>query len=174
MSVSLLLIPAALAAAAAVGVTGVAGAVSMTAGDNADAGTGGSGEGTREAVPVAVQTRMKDPELLARALADIGASRVESRGDVVAAAVDDVEIEMSRTEDDVWAAHLRLADGRELAASEAAALIARLDVAYAARVQRAVAERIRARADAAGFELVSETRDDDDTVTMVLNVKDYA
>ena len=61
-----------------------------------------------------------------------------------------------------------------LGTAEATALIQRLDAAYALRVQHAVAERIRTRADTAGFELVSETRDEDDTVTMVLNVKDYA
>ena len=41
-------------------------------------------------------------------------------------------------------------------------------------MQQTVASRIRERAASAGFELVSETRDDDDTVTMVLDVKDYA
>jgi hypothetical protein len=53
-------------------------------------------------------------------------------------------------------------------------LVARLDGAYAARVQSAVAARIRAQADSAGFELVSETRDEDATVTMVLNVRQDA
>ena len=41
-------------------------------------------------------------------------------------------------------------------------------------LRRAAATAERSRADTAGFELVSETRDEDDTVTMVLNVKDYA
>ena len=66
------------------------------------------------------------------------------------------------------------ADGRELAEAEAAELVSRLDAAYALRVQQTVAARIRERAASAGFELVSESRDDDDTVTMVLDVKDYA
>ncbi|MDJ1114011.1 hypothetical protein [Microbacterium dauci] len=167
MSISLILIPAALAAAAAVSATGIAGAVSVGRGDRADGDGGG-------AVPVAVQTRMKDEGLLAAALADLGASTVSSVGGTLRATVDGVEIEMARNDDGIWAAHLERVDGHELTEAEAASVIERLDAAYATHVQRAVAERIRARADTAGFELVSETRDDEDTLTMVLNVKDHA
>jgi len=167
MSISLLLIPAALAAAAAAGTAGVAGAVGMVAGARED------GDGGRP-TPVAVRTRMKDPDLLAAALADLGATSVAWQDGALTGVVDGLEIEMARTEDGVWGAHLRRVDGHEVAEAEAAGLIGRLDAAYAVHVQRAVAERIRSRADSAGFELVSETRDDADTVTMVLAVKDHA
>jgi len=167
MSISLILIPAALAAAAALGATGVAGAAREFAGTKPEGGGG-------EPVAVAVQTRMKDPNLLAAALGDLGATSVDSRDGSLVAVVDGFEVEMTRTEDGVWAAHLERLDGHDVSEEEATTFIGRLDAAYAAHVQRAVAERIRSRADAAGFELVSETRDDEDTVTMVLNVKDWA
>ena len=179
MSISLLLIPAALAAAAAVGTAGVAGAASMVAGAREDtdgavgmvAGARGDGGGP---TPVSVRTRMKDPDLLAAALADLGATSVAWQEGALRGVVDGMEIEMARSDDGVWGAHLRSVDGHEVAEADAAALIGRLDAAYAAHVQRTVAERIRSRAGTAGFELVSETRDDADTLTMVLAVKDHA
>ncbi|MEI2269814.1 hypothetical protein OHB93_10875 [Microbacterium sp. No. 7] len=168
MSISLILLPAALAAAAAVGGTGALGAIALNSG-----ATSGP-RGGSEAVPIAVQTRMKDPDLLAAALADLGGADAALVDGVLTATIDDVEIVMSRTADGVWGAHLSRLDGHEVTEAEATALMTRVDAAYARHVQRAVAERIRSRADQAGFELVSETRDEDDTVTMVLNVRDYA
>jgi len=169
MSISLILLPAALAAAAAVGGTGALGAIALNSGAKNK-----PGPGQTEAVPIAVQTRMKDPDLLAAALADLGATDASISDGVLTATIDGIEVVMSRTEDGVWGAHLSRVDGHEVTEAEATALMTRLDAAYARHVQRAVAERIRSRADRAGFELVSETRDDDDTVTMVLNVRDYA
>lgn len=170
MSVSLILIPAAIAAVTAISATGVGGILSL--GGRAEAEESSDvGDAAR---PVAVQTRMKDPELLGDALRDIGALNVSVTGDGITAELDELTIAMTRTPEGIWAAHLERLDGHELAASDATALVQRLDAAYALRVQQAVAERIRSRADTAGFELVSETRDEDDTLTMVLNVKDYA
>ena len=173
MSVSLILIPAALAAVTAITAAGGIGALTQLGGarDADSAGTEATDDtGPR---PIAVRTRMKDPDLLAAALRDIGATEVVQDGDITAL-IDGVELTMSRSAEGVWAAHFRRADGLELAEAEAAALVEQLDAAYALRVQQTVAARIRERAASAGFELVSETRDDDDTVTMVLDVKDYA
>ncbi|MBW9092533.1 hypothetical protein JNB62_02415 [Microbacterium jejuense] len=173
MSVTLILIPAALAAATAISAAGGIGALSQLGREHEEdeTATGGAESGPR---PIEVRTRMKDPDLLGDALRDIGATAVRLDGDALSAAIDGVELDMTRSEDGVWAAHFQRADGRELAESEAADLVARLDAAYALRVQQAVAARIRDRAASAGFELVSESRDQDDTVTMVLDVKDYA
>ncbi len=168
MSISLILVPAALAAAAALGGTGVLGAVAQ----NRDATT--EPGAPPAAVPIAVQTRMKDANLLAAALADLGAANTSLVDGELTATIDGLELVMSRTEDDVWGAHLSRLDGHEVTEADAAELMTRLDAVYARHVQRAVAERIRARADQAGFELVSETRDQDDTVTMVLNVREHA
>ena len=172
MSVSLILIPAAIAAVTAISATGVGGILSL--GGRAEAEDSSESEVGDAARPVAVQTRMKDPDLLGDALRDVGALNVSVTDAGISAELEDITIAMTRTPDGIWAAHLERVDGHELAASEATALVQRLDAAYALRVQQAVAERIRSRADTAGFELVSETRDEDDTVTMVLNVKDYA
>ncbi|GAA5210725.1 hypothetical protein [Microbacterium kyungheense] len=173
MSVTLILIPAALAAATAISAAGGIGALSQLGREQeADETAGALTEsGPR---PIEVRTRMKDPDLLGDALRDIGATGVTYAGDELSASIEGVELAMTRSEDGVWAAHFQRADGRELAEAEAAELVARLDAAYALRVQQAVAARIRDRAASAGFELVSESRDDDDTVTMVLDVKDYA
>lgn len=177
MSVTMLLVPAALAAATVAGTAGTAGVLSMLGGERARGEIDRDrevGDATAAPRPVEVRTRMKDPTLLADALRALGATGVESvEGDILAE-VDGIALRLSRTPDEVWQIHAERVDGSELAEADAVALAERLDAAYAAEVQRAVAARIRARADAAGFELSSETRDDDDTLTMVLTVKDYA
>lgn len=176
MSVTLLLIPVALAAAAVAGTTGAAGALSMLGGEQAAShgGPGGRAGESDGARPVTVQTRMKDRGLLADALRTLGASELSDTGDEVAAVVGGLAVRLSRTPEEIWQLHLERVDGHELSTAEATSFAQSLDVAYAAEVQRAVAARIRERADAAGFELTSETRDEDDTLTMVLTVKDYA
>jgi hypothetical protein len=169
MSVSIVLIPAAIAAiasaaagtAGAVGVgAGVAGVISSMRGANAE-----------DPATMQVRTRMKDRGLLAEALKDLGAVDVEV-GDQVAATVDGVQLVMQSTPEGVWVAEFTPVRGGEDVTTERATRLAeRLDAAYAARVQAAVAERIRSRAGDAGLELVSETVDDDQSVTMVLNVR---
>ena len=169
MSVTIVLIPAAIAAiataaaggtaAAGVGI-GVAGAIRSLAGGGAD-----------EPAVLQVRTRMKDRGLLAEALGDLGAIDVET-GDEVAATVDGIQLVMTQTPDGIWAAQFTPAPGRPaVTTQEATKLAERLDGAYAARVQTAVAQRIRDRASDAGLELVSETVGQDDEVTMVLDVR---
>jgi hypothetical protein len=170
MSVSIILIPAAIAAiataaaggtaAAGVGI-GVAGAIrSMTAGGGVD-----------EPAVLQVRTRMKDRGLLADALKDLGAVDVEA-GAEVAATVDGIQLVMRQTPDGVWAADFTPAPGRPAVTTEEATKLAeQLDAAYAARVQTAVAQRIRERASDAGLDLVSETVGENREVTMVLDVR---
>lgn len=164
MSVSLILIPTALAVATAIGGAGVAGVAANSRATKDD--------DRREAKQVRVQTRMKDAELLASALQDIGAVDVDSAADRLTGIVDGLSLTMARDEDGVWTAHVVGADGREATRTEATALIERLDAAYARHVQAAVAARIRDRADHAGFELLSESRQEDDSVMMVLGVRE--
>jgi hypothetical protein len=163
MSVTLVLLPIALAAAAAAGGVGALGAVT-TAKGNARTDSGPAPE-------VRVRTRMKDSTLLADALAALGATAVEVSRTRVTAEVDGVALTLTLTEDEVWEAHVESLDGREVTVASATELLQRLDAEYAAGVQQAVAEKIRLRAESSGFDLVSETRDADDTVTMVLNVR---
>jgi len=166
MSVSLLLVPAALAVAGIVAGAGTAGALSQREKETQ------SSDPVAGPTSVAVQTRMKNADLLGAALQDIGATQVAQSGDELSAVVGDLELQMTRDAEGIWTAHIVGADGREASRSEAEALIERMDAAYARQVQQAVATRIRERADAAGFELMSESRQDDDSVTMVLSVRD--
>lgn len=169
MSVSIVLIPAAIAAVASAA-AGTAGAVGIGAGV---AGVISSmrGAGDREATTLQVRTRMKDRGLLAEALRDLGAVDVEV-GDQVAATVDGIQLVMQATPEGVWVAEFTSArGGADVTTEQATRLAERLDAAYAARVQAAVAERIRSRAGDAGLELVSETVDDEQAVTLVLNVR---
>jgi hypothetical protein len=163
MSVTLVLIPLALAAAAAAGGVGVIGATTM-AKSNDD-------EASEPTPAVRVRTRMKDSTLLADALESLGASDVTVSRSKVSAEIDGVALTMTFIDDGVWEAHVESLDGRIVTETTATELVQRLDAAYAAMVQHAVAEKIRLRADGSGFDLISETREADDTVTMVLNVR---
>lgn len=165
MSVTILLIPLAFAAASAAGGSGLLAAQRARADSATDATTETS---------VSVRTRMKDRGLLGLALGDLGAVDVNAGASEVTADIDGHRLTMTLTEEEVWEAHLERADGVAVDGAFASDLVSRLDGAYAARVQSAVAARIRAQADSAGFELVSETRDEDATVTMVLNVRQDA
>lgn len=181
MSVTILLIPAALAAASLAGGTGLTAALAARREAREDGSTSSearngetrNGETRSDEIGTAVnvRTRMKDRDLLDAALADLGAVDVSVGEAEVSAHVDGHVLTMTLTDEDVWEAHFVREDGLDADTTVAEDVIARLDAAYARRVQTAVAERIRARADAAGFELVSETRDEDATVTMVLNVR---
>lgn len=166
MSVTVLLIPLAMAAAAAMGGVGVAGAVSMSK-DNAPTDGG-------PAPALKVRTRMKDSSLLSDALTNLGATGVDVSRTKVTAEVDGVSLTMRLTDDGIWEAHVESLDGRVVDEASVSDLVQRLDAEYALLVQQAVAEKIRQRAEGSGFDLVSETRDADDTVTMVLNVRSGA
>lgn len=168
MSVSLILVPAALAVAGIVGGIGVAGVQSQTDAGQRDAAPSPRGAAT----PLRVQTRMKDADLLASALRDLGAETVQTVDGELTAIIGDLSLRMTRDEDGIWTAHVAGSDGHDADVTDATALIERMDAAYARRVQQAVAARIRARADDAGFELVSESREQDDSVTMVLSVRE--
>jgi hypothetical protein len=168
MSVSIILIPAAIAAiagmaaggagAAGVGV-GIAGAIRSI--------TGGAGQ----PATMQVRTRMKDRGLLSDALKDLGAVDVEV-GDEVAATIDGIKLVMQSTPEGIWAANFTSKDRKkEVTTAEATKLAERLDTAYAARVQTAVATRIREKAGDAGLDLVSETVQEDDSITLTLNVR---
>ena len=164
MSVTLILLPIALAAAAAAGGIGGIGAAITAKGNNADKAAWATPE-------IRVRTRMKDSTLLADALTNLGATAIDVSRTRVIAEVDGVSLTMTLTDDGVWEAHVESLDGVEVTVQSATELLQRLDGEYALMVQQAVAEKIRLRAESSGFDLVSETREVDDTVTMVLNVR---
>ncbi|GAA1861961.1 hypothetical protein [Asanoa iriomotensis] len=146
MSVSLLLVPVALAAAAAIQARA----------------SGGEAKGTI----CTVSTRMRDSALLATALRETGAV-VTAATDVVDAAWQGVEGRFTRGADGVWTAHFR-GDVDETRAVE---IVQRLDAAYGRQVQAAVLDRLRDRAPAAGLRLESETVTDDAAVRLVFAVE---
>ncbi|WEO77195.1 hypothetical protein BJQ94_17860 [Cryobacterium sp. SO2] len=167
MSVTLILLPIALAAAAAAGGVGALGAALTAHGHDGATGSG-------QAPQVRVRTRMKDSTLLTAALTNLGATAIDVSRTRVTAEVDGALLTMTLTENAVWEAHVESLDGRDVTVVSATELLQRLDGEYAVMVQQAVAEKIRQRAGSSGFDLVSETREADDTVTMVLNVRAQA
>lgn len=152
MSVSLLLIPAALAGLPAV----------LSAGSDAWQQAAG------RAREVRVQTRMKDVGLLQAAAEDIGGTVRAADPHRLQVDWPAVQAVFSRAEDGIWSAHF---DGLQLNGDAAADLLQRLDAAYARRVQLTLVQRLKDRAEGAGLRLQSETVEEDETVTLVLDVR---
>ncbi|MEV6301120.1 hypothetical protein AB0M02_17055 [Actinoplanes sp. NPDC051861] len=145
MSISILLVPLALAGAAAV---------------QAAAGRKADGQ-----LVCQVQTRMRDVTLLEDALRDTGAT-VTATGETLSAAWAAGAATFTRGADGIWAAHVTGVDQ-----AGAVELMTRVDAAYGRRVQQAVLERLRAQAPAAGLRLESESVDQDASVRLVFEVE---
>lgn len=144
MSISLLLVPLAIAAVSAWEVS--------------------RGEQPGTGVQVCrVTTRMKDIAILRQALADTGAV-VHGDDQGLAARWNDVEARFTRDTDGIWSAHFsgRIDEGR------AVELVQAVDRAYGRGVQAAVVEKLKQRSTSAGMRLESETRAEDQSVTLVL------
>ncbi|MBD8043212.1 hypothetical protein H9638_05230 [Arthrobacter sp. Sa2BUA2] len=155
MSVSLLLIPAAMAALPAA--MSAAAAAMEKAVNPAD-----------DTAHFRVQTRMKDIGLLQLAIGDTGGVvRKAGPGRITAAWQEHVAM-FTCGDDGVWAVHF---DGPEASLEQAETILQDLDSAYARRVQSAVVQRLKERAGGANLQLQSETVEEDNTVTLVLNVR---
>ena len=114
---------------------------------------------------VAVGTRMKNEHLLQEALADSGASVRASSGELVAD-WGAVEGRFVKDASGIWAVHFSGSTTSE----EAMALVKSVDTAYGRRVQQEVLARLRQRAPEVGMSVESETVEDDQSVTLTLNV----
>jgi hypothetical protein len=121
----------------------------------------------RDAATCAVQTRWRDNDVLMAALVDIGASSVTVEGGAVRAECDGMAVSFMRRDDDIVIAHF----AADADPQRAVAIVEAVDDAYLRRVQDAVVERVRSRVDALGYTVVSESVDDDDTVTMIVNLE---
>ncbi|GAA1195157.1 hypothetical protein [Pseudonocardia alaniniphila] len=149
MSISLVLLPLAIAAVTA---------VHTAKGSGVDA----QGRNVCE-----VGTRMRDTGLLAEALTDVGAGvRVENPHQLTAS-WHGVTAYFARDHEGTWSAHLT----GEVDESRARGIIASIDSAYGRRVQAAVLARLRERAPLAGLQVESETVSADDSVALVLSVQ---
>jgi|GEM_PF-1324574 hypothetical protein len=151
MSVSLLLVPVALAAAT----TTVAGLA--------------SGRDSTGRTVCRVQTRMRDENLLAAALRETGAA-VTVQTDEIEVAWHGVQATFRRGQDGVWTASFT-GDVDENRAME---IVRAVDAGYGRQVQRAVLERLRERAPAAGLRLESEHVTEDEAVRLVFAVRQGA
>ncbi len=144
MSIEILLVPAAIAAAAA---------FSKRDGDR---------YGQRF---VTVGTRMADVRLLSQALGDTGASVTSDDLELIVE-WDELAARFSQNAEGLWSAHF---DGTADQAT-AESLIADVDAAYGLRVQSEVLRRVRAQADQAGLRLEDERVESDRSVTLTLSI----
>lgn len=114
---------------------------------------------------IEVTTRLKDDALLREALAALGAS-VEGNDEVTIARWPEYSISFAPGADGIQHAYCR-EHGRE---DEVLSRIAELDGTYARLVQRDVVDRIRERAGQMGLRLDSIDVNDDDSVSLALEV----
>jgi hypothetical protein len=147
VSVSLILLPLAVATVAAVhGTT--------------------AGRDNKGRVVCQVRTRMRDETLLAAALRETSAV-VGVERDEIAADWAGVRASFRRGADGIWSAHLT----GEVDEERAIEIVRAVDVAYGRQVQRAVLQRLRAQAPDAGLRLESEQVTEDASVRLVFAVE---
>jgi hypothetical protein len=153
LSVEIMLVPLALAAAHAV--VAVAGVV-----------TAAVGEDGKERKACVVQTRLKHPGLLVEALQAVGAEARLGADGSVAGTWRGMGFRFVHHEDGTLSAHF----DPDVDVERAQELILATDAAYAKAVQEAVRQRVRQRAAELCMTVESETEGEDDSVTLVLNV----
>lgn len=112
-----------------------------------------------------VATRMRDRTLLAAALTGTGAV-VQQSAERITADWQGVRAEFTRDEQGVWSAHLT----GEVNDERAVQIVTSVDAAYGRQVQNAVLAKLRERAPTAGMTVESETTAADSSVTLVLTV----
>jgi hypothetical protein len=112
-----------------------------------------------------VSTRMRDEGLLAAALADTRAV-VGRSGSTLSADWAGARAEFTRDEAGIWQASFT----GDIDEERAIGVISAIDQAYGLQVQRAVVARLKQRAPGAGMSVVSERAEADDSMTLVLEV----
>ncbi|TCB90986.1 hypothetical protein E0H26_26215 [Micromonospora zingiberis] len=113
-----------------------------------------------------VQTRMRDETLLAAALHDTAAVVSVDR-DAITADWTGVRASFQRGADGIWSAHFT----GEVDEEQAVEVVRAVDAAYGRQVQQAVLERLRQQAPAAGLRLESEQVTEDASVRLVFAVE---
>lgn len=112
-----------------------------------------------------VRTRMKDQGLLAAALRETQAD-VAVSPDSLIARWQGVEARFLRDPRGIWQASFT----GDVDVERASAIVTSIDVAYGRQVQQAVLVKLRERAPSAGMFVVSEAVEEDGSVSLVLNV----
>lgn len=109
-----------------------------------------------------VQTRLKDPDMLGRAISNLG-----GQASLAADGVDG-QLDGARLHFGVNADGLAVARITGVEPEEAEELIRRIDGDYAAQVQTRMYDQLMSRAAALGLTVESEEVDDDNTITVTL------
>ena len=143
MSLEILLIPAAMAAYAAWQARAEAGAHNCV-----------------------VETRWRHSGLLSQALHDLGVEDLQVTEHETSAIINGIPTTFTRGDDGIMTAHFP----RDTQVEDALAVVGQVDSAYTRRVQEAVFRRIQHRVGELGYDVDSVTVDDDDTITLVVNV----
>lgn len=112
-----------------------------------------------------VSTRMRDEILLQAALADTRAI-VGRSGTMISADWAGVRAEFACDEAGIWQANFT----GDIDEARAIGVITAIDQAYGRQVQQAVVQRLKQRAPSAGMSVVSERMENNDTMTLVLEV----
>jgi len=113
-----------------------------------------------------VETRWRHSGLLTQALHDLGAAEISVTADSTSATIGATQTTFVRRPDGIMTAHFPL----DTKADAAIDIVTQVDLAYTRRVQDVVYHRIRSRVDELGYDIASETVDNDETITLVVNV----
>lgn len=114
---------------------------------------------------VAVETRMKNLELLQNAMRNIGCTTTMHEGEI-AASLNATAFTFKKNSQGIWAARFIAGTSLEIAEQ----IIGQIDKAYGIEVQAEVLRKIKERAPQSGMTLESETINEDSSVTLVLAV----
>lgn len=117
---------------------------------------------------VGVQTRMRDTGLLIAALADTRALVTPQHDSSLHVQWQNTYAHFHQDSDGVWQVDFSGSVDTESATS----IVKNIDAAYGRRVQQAVLTRLRDRAPTAGMSIRSESTDSSGTVTIVLDVNE--
>lgn len=114
---------------------------------------------------VAVETRMKNLELLENAMRNIGCTTTMQEGEI-AASLNTTNFTFKKNSQGIWAVRFIAGTSVEIAEQ----IIGQIDKAYGIEVQAEVLRKIKERAPQSGMTLESETINEDSSVTLVLAV----
>jgi len=114
---------------------------------------------------VAVETRMKNLELLQNAMRNIGCTTSIQESEI-SASLNSLNFTFKKNSQGIWAATFEA--GTTFEAAEQ--IIGQIDKAYGIEVQTEVLRKIKERAPQSGMTLESETINEDSSVTLVLAV----
>lgn len=122
-------------------------------------------DSTADAKVLQISTRLKDPRLLGESLTALGA-RVEQADEITTACWPEVTVSFTPGEDGILHAYCKDPGKEDLVLER----ISELDRTYARLVQRNLVDRVRAQADSMGMRLESQVVNDDDSVSLSLEV----